>query len=231
MRMLNVQQEIQELANYFQIPTPPHVFDSPKAVGFAGVFDPTAYTIHFPDENPSRDTIAHEVAHASHVHYRIPCVTPACEAYASVFARVWVAMKEGQATATLTCDHCHYKVLFRSTEGTCLNCGSTYHKSRGSMVYFKCSGCGSTVTSHGETASCSNCGATYKKQRTYRQVVSKGQIMAGAVGSAVIASILGSAAYGKFPPKTREEAGPLVGSLVASGFAGMLTGMVLSGGS
>jgi len=67
---------------------------------------------------------AHECAHYSHDFYGIPCRTDECEAYASMFERIWLRMGSRSTRFYSPCVRCGYPVLaYRSR---CLRCDSVY---------------------------------------------------------------------------------------------------------
>ena len=110
-----------EVSKFFGIPIPKVIF---SPIGTYGIYyDGTiVLSTNIPMEKVE-GVVAHEVAHASHHYFGIPCHTHECEAFASVFEDYWTRRKR-----LLKCSKCSYPLLPRSSLFLCLKCSTAYAK-------------------------------------------------------------------------------------------------------
>lgn len=110
---------VRDVSRFFNIP--------PPTVEFADIEHPGMYVdgkIVISTKLSPEDAVrvaVHEVAHHSHHFYGIPCTTDECEAFASMFERIWLRMKGDMRGSTVPCARCGYPILRYSSR--CLRCG------------------------------------------------------------------------------------------------------------
>ncbi|MEM2163689.1 MAG: hypothetical protein QXR62_04615 [Candidatus Bathyarchaeia archaeon] len=100
-------------------------------------------------------------------------------------------------------------------------------KRRQKAQIYSCPSCGYPLLFYSNTAKCLRCHEIYKLYRVkqYRMQGDIAPIIAKAILTGLGGALLTSIIYGKFPPKTREEMGALVGATVASSFVGLLASL------
>lgn len=99
----------QEIAKQFGVPPPAITFGNYSNAEYCNGVIKIPVNI---DPIFLERVIAHEMAHHIHVYYRIPCRTPQCETFASMFEEAWVRSRKYTYTTSQIARACALSTIF-----------------------------------------------------------------------------------------------------------------------
>lgn len=215
---------INDISRTFNITPPKYDFDPAVCGNAIACYDPRDRTIHFA-KRPTVGVVAHETGHAMHDFYGIKANTPQYETFASFIEQWYVKSKR----TTYNCEGCGRIYPSNSNINHCTNCGNGINSYSST---FKCTRCESPVQNFGGKPHCDACGLNYTKSnygplKQGTRGFSRGKLLAITLGITTASTILGLVLADKLPPKTKTEGIDITRTFVASGFVGLLAGLLL----